>query len=180
MTELAKELKLSKQAVSKQVLQYGLETRPGERRAKLVNKAEFIHAKSKKDDGYKAAAAQTVRNDGLTSGLKEEQTRKTALEVALKKLELAEAQGKVLPIRGEHGVERAVFRCADKAARAIGKLTDNAPDLASAFEADGIQGLRKRLRSLEKKIRLDVANAIGDIATTGRDAEQDGLIETDV
>jgi biotin operon repressor len=182
--ELARRRGVSRAAVSKRIAQLveagKIETRR-DGRSLMVELASFDRAVGETGDAVKEQAVETAKaqkQPPASAPMRDAQTERAQYEARLKALDLAERQGAILPITGEHGIEAAAAAVGMTLAKELDGLTRFADDIAAAVSRDGVAGARRVLKEAGTKIRTSMAQALSTIATKGRDAERAGPIET--
>ena len=176
ISDLARARGVSKQAASKRVERFEaqklIETRIGPRGTKLVNVAQFDRAAGEATDAVRELNGKGSNAEPEPSRdpvLAKEQARRAAYDADLKKLDLDERLGKLLPI---DEVEAAMVRCAEALAQAINQLPSRADDLAAAVAKEGTTGARAFLRALSRDLLAKLAKEMRLLEGEGQ-AEQD-------
>jgi hypothetical protein len=195
VTDLAALKGVTKQTISARVMALEgagrVETKPGKGRAKLINLASYDRAVGEVSDpskilgaatrreiaGNTPAPADTAAGDNSYTAT---QARKTGYEADLKKLDLAERVGQLIPIAGPHGVTEACVRVAAAFNSAVDALPMRAPELTAVALAEGEIAVRRVLRQFAFETRAAAARALRLLETEGTKAEAAGLIETDL
>ncbi len=163
VSELARQRGVDKAAISRRITRLGLELRPGPRNSKLVNVAAFDHAVGTSTDAVraansaKAAAREQEASAGEDKVLAREQARRAAYDADLKKLDLDERLGKLLPV---DSIEDAMSRCAEAMVRNIDQIASRADDLAAAVARDGGAGARRELKVIARELRETLAREL--------------------
>jgi DNA-binding MarR family transcriptional regulator len=167
ISELARAKGITKGPLSRRVTRLEecglLTTRPGERGTKLVNVAEFDRVAGETKDAVRELNGRTgkaVQEDpaALVPGdpiLSREQARRAAYEADLKKLDLDERLGKLLPIEG---VQAAAARMAEGLVRVIDQFPTRADEIAAAVAKNGTVGARDCLRAMARDLRNKLAS----------------------
>jgi DNA-binding MarR family transcriptional regulator len=172
VSELARHRGVDKAAISRRVARLvdleRLATRPGPRGAKLINVAEFDKATGETTDAIRELnglaakdAPPLLKPDDLV--LSQQQARRAAYDADLKKLDLDERLGKLLPIED---VEAAMALCAEALVRKIDQLPTLADEMASAVGRDGAQGARTYFRTIARDLRTSLAAEMRRISET--------------
>ncbi len=182
--ELARRKNISRQAAAKRVAALEADGKIRTRREgskRLVDLAEYDRAVGEVGDAVKEAAAETRRDAGNNSpALRDAQTDRARYEARLKALDLAERQGNLLPIAGDHGAAAAVTRCGLAIARETDGIIRHADEIATAVSKDGVAGARRVLKAIAGALRERHAAALAGILSEGEAAERDGPIETEL
>ena len=171
VSELARQRGVDKAAISRRITRLGLELRPGPRNSKLVNVAAFDHAVGTSTDAVraansaKAAAREQEASTGEGQVLAREQARRAAYDADLKKLDLDERLGKLLPVSS---IEDAMTRCAEAMVRRIDQISSRADDLAAAVARDGGAGARRELKAISRDLRETLARELRLLEATGQ------------
>lgn len=171
VSELARQRGVDKAAISRRITRLGLELRPGPRNSKLVNVAAFDHAVGTSTDAVraansaKAAAREQASSDGEDKVLSREQARRAAYDADLKKLDLDERLGKLLPV---DSIEDAMTRCAEAMVRAIDQISSRSDDLAAAVAREGSAGARRELKSIARDLRETLARELRLLEASGQ------------
>ena len=162
ISELARLKGLGKAAISERVsglVAKGLlSTKAGKGKIKLVNLAAFDRVVGETTDLAKAAGAETKRQnasppppgDPSAPIYTAEQARDMAYRAELRRMDLEERQGKLLPIAD---IAQAVTASAEALARAIETLPSLADDIAGAVAQSGAAGARTLLKAKARDIR---------------------------
>jgi DNA-binding Lrp family transcriptional regulator len=188
--DLARRRNVSRAAISKRVKKLeadGLIATRTNGASKEVELASFDRAIGETGDAVKEQAAETRRtrqadkpSSGGSGPMRDAQTERAQYEARLKALDLAERQGQILPIRGEHGIEAAAVAIGIAIARDADGLIRYADEIATAVSKEGTAGARRVLKQIGTRFREQVAASLGEIAARGTAAERAGPIETEV
>lgn len=182
ISEIARRKGLHRDSVRERVdrlVEKGLLQTRKEGRSRLVDLAAYDRAIGEAGDAYKEAAAETKREaPAAHKPLRDAQTERAQYEARLKALDLAERQGSVLPVKGDHGIEAALVRCGEVITREIDRFIDAAEDIAIATAKDGVSGARRVLKEEIRKRRSRIADALAEVISKGREAERTGPIQT--
>lgn len=187
VSDLAKRAGVKKQSIAERIARFeanGLvHTRPGPGRTKLVNVAEFDRAAGDTIDLTRAANGggrtdaesapelpATSETPSASRSYSLEQARRTSYEAELKRLDLEERLGKLLPIED---VTNAMTRCAEAMVRAIDQLPSKADDLASAVAANGSQGAARALKTIAHDLRETLARELASLESTATPNDED-------
>lgn len=179
ISELAKLRGVDKGGLSRRIarlVELGLlATRPAKGGRKLVNVAEFDRVTEENTDAVRALNGAT---GGMNTGapqsapgdphLGREQARRAAYEADLKKLDLDERLGKLIPIEE---ARLAMERCAAEVVRVIDQMPAQAEDNAAAVAKDGTNGARNFLRQLARDQREALARAMSRLAEVAQAEE---------
>jgi DNA-binding MarR family transcriptional regulator len=162
ISELARQRGVDKAAISRRVKRLEAQgaLRPQLKDgSKLVNLAEYDRAVGQTTDavrelngslgGAPAADADPV--------LAREQARRAAYDADLKKLDLDERLGKLVPVED---VENAMARCGETIVRAVERLSTRADELAAAVAKDGVAGARAAIKAMARDLRETIARAL--------------------
>jgi hypothetical protein len=160
----------------------GLVTTRRDGKARLVELAAFDRATGYAGDPAKELGAETARQDRepTSSAYRDAQTDRARYEAQLKALDLAERQGKLLPIDGPHGIEAAASAIGVSLARELDGLPRRADDIAAAVSREGVAGARRILKEIGTNIRNRVTDALMALAAEGEEAERAGPITTEL
>ncbi len=171
IAELARGRGVSKQALAKRVERLErlghMETRPGPRGAKLVNVAAFDRAAGLTVDavrqlngaGVTAEAAPSPANPA-DPVLAREQARRAAYDADLKRLDLMDRLGLVVPVAD---VQAAMVEAGAIMVRALDRLPAKLDDMLAASR-EGQAGGRRFLRDLGVELRMVIATAMQSAA----------------
>lgn len=177
VTELAERLGLDKSAVSKRLRRLAdtgvaISTMPGKGRELLVNVAEYERAVGTDGDQARRLASKGAADEpeSLSASYSREQAREKSFSADLKRLDLEERLGKLLPV---DQVAAAATRVGEVLVRAIEQVPGRADDCAAAVLKDGAQGARSVLKSVARDLREDLAKALDELAALGQ-AEHEG------
>lgn len=172
ITDLAKLRAVTKQAMAKRVSRFErdglLVTQSGPRGARLVNVVEFDRVANEFTDGAKALAARTVHGNRPGDGsLAAAQRDKIIYETELKKIELLERRGQVLP---KDEVVEAARRCGDTAVMFIDRLHLRSDEMNVACSKDGVVGARALFKRISFELRREIAAAFRALVSEGEAA----------
>lgn len=184
IADIARRKGVSKQAVSKRVKRLEelgtLRTYDGPKGSRLVSLAEYdraigetgelAHAQAPARAGRLPAAGEDVEHVYTR-----EQAREKAYAADLKKLDLDERLGKLVPVEA---VQQAAVRLAEAMVRQFDMMTSRADDIAAAVAKEGTHGARAVLKTLGREAREVMARALEELADTAQ-AEHDGQHEAD-
>jgi DNA-binding MarR family transcriptional regulator len=158
ITALAERRGVSKGAMSRMVKRFEtlglLSSKPGDdRRVKLVNVAEFDRAASDATD-----AVRELNGSARASGsLAEAQTRRASYDADLKRLQLEERLGKLIPIED---AQDSMVKCAEGLVRVIDQVSARAEELAAAVAKDGEAGALTYLKGFARDLRELLARSM--------------------
>lgn len=173
ITELAEAKGLGKAAISERVARFEeqglLTTRPGKRKSKLVNLAEFDRVAGQVTDLARARGAETRRGadeggESNSAAYSREQARNMAYRAELSRLELEERLGELVKVADLRPVIEAA---AAAAVAVIEKLPKWADDMRAECARDEGAGLERLLKSIATGMRAEMAKAIGQAMPTG-------------
>ena len=193
LTQIAALKHTSKQAVSKRVKRLSetglLSTRQGPSGSLLVNLAEYDRVVGETTDfvraskGTRAAGAskthsvitEAASSESVTSpSLNFQQARKASYDADLKKLELDERLGKLLPIQD---VEAAMIACAGSMVRQIEQITARADDIAAAVARNGSAGVRAELKKIVHELRDTLARELRILSQQAEEGQGTDMAE---
>ena len=161
ISDLAKQRGVSKQAVSRRAerlqAQGLLSRRAGPRGTVLINVAEFDRATGEATDIVRATNGAPKGAGSRSQVYSHEQARRAGYDADLKKLELDERLGKLIPV---DDVVAAVKRVADIMVTVIDKLPSRAEDVTNAVAANGIQGAGGALKAAAHDWRMALADSL--------------------
>jgi len=202
LSELARTRKRDKALISRQVKKLvaagKLETREGERGEKLIDPAAFARALGEIADPVKVQAAATARHfrapespagatkpqpgataapSGAEPTLSGAQLQKIHYEAELKKLDLAERRGLIVPIAD---IIAALRAAGDAAVQLIDRLPLRSADLTEAVGANGEAGARALLKTIAFELRTGLAEAFAKLETQGKAEEAAGPLAADL
>lgn len=185
ISDLAKRKGISRQSAKERVdrlVEKGLVETRTEGRSRMVELAAYDRAVGQSGDVHKEASAETKRIEDASASprLRDAQTERAQYEARLKLLDLAERQGNILPLKGEHGIEEAITASGIAIARELERFMNCAEDLAAAVAKDGVNGARRVLKVAIHQARIRTAEVLSSIADEGKLAEASGPIETDI
>lgn len=160
VSQLAAERGVSKQAVSKNIKRWAANGTPvtarRSGRSLIVNVAEYDRLKGEVGDQAHELAVETkkaeARSTDPTYG--REQARRAAYEADLKRLDLEERLGKLVPVEA---LEQASIACAESLVRVFDQVVTRAEEVAAAVAKDGITGARATLRMIIRDLRARAA-----------------------
>lgn len=183
IAELARRKGISKQAASKRVDRLEkdghLSTRRNGRNRE-VELATYDHVVGQVGDAFKEQAAETGRDirgeqqQPQQSGLRDAQTDRARYDAQLKALELAERQGLVVPLRGEHGLETGLVKVTEALIRDLGAPLNWVSEIMQAA-AQGEGALRRLLRNKVRDQRATMAQNLAKLAGEAAEAEKSGI-----
>ncbi|MER9278734.1 winged helix-turn-helix domain-containing protein [Mesorhizobium sp. M0522] len=184
ISDLAKRKNISRQSAKERVdrlVSKGLiETRP-EGRSRMIDLAAYDRAVGEVGDAYRETSAETKKEPAPAhKPLRDAQTERAQYEARLKALDLAERQGKILPIKGDHGIENALTIAGVIIAREIDRFMTVVDDIAVAVAKEGVIGAKRVMKEAIRERRARVAEALAEVIAKGQAAERDGPISTDV
>jgi hypothetical protein len=203
VSALARLRRVDKAAISRRVARLeaagALTTRPGLRRTKLINVAEFNGAVEMTTDaireangraaivlprteanGRRRAAASPVAEADMIAApsdpiLAREQARKTMLAADIAQLQLDELRG--LLVRVADISAGAALQGETLARRIDQMLPEWAEDLAAIVAKDGTAGLRAALKGKARELRGALAEAFAALAATPAHEDGNGVVE---
>lgn len=180
IADIARRKGVSKQAISKRVArleQLGqIATHKGPRGTVLVSLAEYDRAVGETSELAHVQAPQpkvTAVADAEHSYTRE-QAREKAYAADLKKLDLDERLGKLVPI--EH-VQQAAVRLAETLVRLLDQLPTRSDDIAAAVGKEGSPGARRVLKEIGRDARETMARELERLAETAQAEHQRGAQE---
>lgn len=180
VAELARRKGVSKQTAAEKVNRLEGEGRIATRkegRSRLVELASYDRAVGAVGDAAKEIGAQTKRDEANpeTSGLRDAQTDRAKYEARLKALEFAEKTGLVIPVKGEHGIEKALIRVCDNIVRDLGmplQWIDEIMDASRKGEAQLRRLIRSKIAEQRKAVAEHLLALSGDAALSETDGIQ--------
>jgi hypothetical protein len=125
----------------------------------------------------KEIGAETKRDEGApeaNSGYRDAQTERAKYDAQLKALDLAERQGQLIPLRGEHGLETALVRVTEALLRDLGAPLNWVSEILEASR-EGEPALRRVLRNKVREQRTAMAQTLAKLAGEAAEAEKAGL-----
>ena len=180
LTELAKREGIAKSVASERVTAFEaaghIKTKPGPRRAKLIELGQYLEAKRLTGDAAKEAGAVTKSLDlvsppapdtlaepapSASPAYRDVQAREKQIASYLKELELRERLGEL--IRASEVID-AVQKCGETIVRVIDRLPSNADAMAASVAKDGTLGARARLKDCARDLRKALVVALRDLA----------------
>jgi DNA-binding MarR family transcriptional regulator len=181
VSELARLRGVDKAAISRRAKRYEeqglLKPKAGRGGVKLICVAEFDRAAGMATDAVRelngaggGAAPAPVAATAGDPVLPREQARRAAYDADLKKLDLDERLGKLLPVED---VEHAMVECAEAMVRIIDQVPGRAEEVAAAVASDGTAGARTFLRDFARDLRTRLAQEMrlrGSAEADGDDA----------
>lgn len=183
VTDLAREQKVKKQAISKNLKRWCRKGReiPTRKSGKelLVRVADYKRAAGETADQAKVAAEQTKKSASSEDGdpiYAREQARKMAIDADLRQLELEERLGLLLPVAQ---LREATITCASEIVRAIEQTASRADDLAASAKIPITQA-RAFIRAVQRDLRTRAATAFEKLsasATKREGADQEDKAE---
>lgn len=180
VSELALRKGVKKQTISEKVArlegQSLITTRAGKGRSKLINVAEYDRAIGETGDAVRElafASRVSSRDSSYTPGvddpiLAKEQARNAAFTADLKKLDLEERLGLLVPVED---VTASMVQCAESLTRSIDQLSSRADDLASAVAKEGVTGARTFLKAMSRDLRALLAREMKLLASASEQNE---------
>jgi len=159
IAEIARRKGVSRQAIAERVARFeeagSITTKPGKAGAKLVNLAEFDRVADEQTSFSKQAGARAGRNDTRSrrGALNDAITEKAQYDAELKRIELAERCGKLVPVDDFMSV---VEKCAEVQIAIIESLNRRAEEITAAALAGQVRPL---LRSIVFDQRTRIAAA---------------------
>ncbi|OWV94256.1 hypothetical protein ATY81_12455 [Rhizobium sp. R72] len=180
VAELARRKGVSKQTAAEKVNRLedeGRITTRREGRRRLVELATYDRAIGVVGDAAKEIGAETKRDDGAdpaNSGLRDAQTERAKYDAQLKALDLAERQGQLVALRGEHGLETALVRVTEALLRDLGAPLNWVSEILEASR-EGEPALRRVLRNKVRDQRTAMAQTLAKLAGEAAEAEKAGL-----
>lgn len=194
LSELARTRKRDKALISRQVKKLvaagKLKIRDGERGEKLIDPAEFARALGEIVDPTKVQAAATARHFRAAAApqppdassppeptFSAAQLQKIHFEAELKKLDLAERRGLVVPIAD---VIAALREAGDAAVQLIDRLPLRSADLVEAVGSNGEAGVRALLKAIAFELRSGLAEAFAKLEVRGKTEEAAGPLVADL
>lgn len=185
ISEIARRKGLHRDSVRERVdrlVAKGMITTRTEGRSRMVDLVAFDRAVGDAGDAVKEAAAETKREKPETASpkLRDAQTEKAVYEARLKALDLAERQGAILPIKGEHGAENAMARAGISIVREVEKIPLLADEIAVAVSKEGVTGAKRVLKEAVRQARVRIAEALRLIEAEGKAVETEGLITSEI
>ena len=182
IADIARRKGVSKQAISKRVArleQLGqIATHKGPRGTVLVSLAEYDRAVGETSELAHVQAPQPKVAAAAAADAEHSYTREQAREKAyaadLKKLDLDERLGKLVPI--EH-VQHAAVRLAETLVRILDQLQTRSDDIAAAVGKEGSPGARRVLKEIGRDARETMARELERLAETAQAEHQGGAEE---
>jgi DNA-binding transcriptional ArsR family regulator len=180
VAELARRKGVSKQTAAEKVNRLedeGRITTRREGRRRLVELATYDRAIGAVGDVAKEIGAETKRDEGApeaNSGYRDAQTERAKYDAQLKALDLAERQGQLIPLRGEHGLETALVRVTEALLRDLGAPLNWVSEILEASR-EGEPALRRVLRNKVREQRTAMAQTLAKLAGEAAEAEKAGL-----
>ncbi|MBB3315128.1 DNA-binding transcriptional ArsR family regulator [Rhizobium sp. BK181] len=180
VAELARRKGVSKQTAAEKVNRLEDEGRITTRRdgrRRLVELATYDRAIGAVGDAAKEIGAETKRDDSsseVNSGLRDAQTERAKYDAQLKALDLAERQGQLVALRGEHGLETALVRVTEALLRDLGAPLNWVSEIIEASR-EGEPALRRLLRNKVREQRTSMAQTLAKLAGEAAEAEKAGL-----
>lgn len=166
VAELAERDQVSKPNVSrrvKQLRELGLQVElDAQGRVAAVNSVQYDELRGRHDDPSKAQAPARTAGLPVNGESYEEALRqKTWIEAERSRLQLAAAQGKVVPV---DELADALSVAGERIVRAVDLLLNDGDDLAAAVAKEGVAGLRGHLKKIVHRMRGEIADALSAIA----------------
>lgn len=184
ISDLAKRKNISRQSAKERVdrlVSKGLIETRAEGRSRMVELASFDRAVGDVGDAFKETSAETKKETAPAAAhkpLRDAQTERAQYEAQLKALDLAERQGKILPIKGDHGIEHALTLAGVAVAKEIDGFMTVVDDLAVAIGKEGVIGGKRVMKEAIRERRAKIAEAMAKVIAEGHAAEMDGPIST--
>ena len=178
VTELARQRGVDKAAISRRAKRYeaqGLLTpRAGKGGVKMINVAEFNRAAGEATDavralngaggGQMASPAAAAPGDPI---LAREQARRASYDADLKKLELQERLGELVPAKD---VQEAIVVLSENFVRALDQMPSRAEEGFAEATKGGVAGLRVFIRSLANGARDTVERDLKTLVVGAKQA----------
>jgi DNA-binding Lrp family transcriptional regulator len=185
LSEIAAQRGVSKVAIKKRVDRLeaeGLLTTRRDGSKRLVDLAAFNLAIGDAGDASRETAAETVRETAhpANSKLRDAQTEKAQWEARARALDVSERMGRLVPVKGERGIEAAMIRAGEAIVRAVEQVPTWAGDLTTIAIRDGEPGVRRELRRRRDELRAAMATALSGLADEGRQEEAAGGYDVDM
>lgn len=193
VSELARQKGVDKAAISRRVTrleaQGALQTRSGAGGTKLVNIAAYDRAVGQTADAIRtmngtgsppppppAPAPRSPDDAGADPVLAREQARNASYQAELRRLDLEERTGKLLPVEAVAAASRA---CAEKIIRAVEQQPSRADEIAAAVGKDGVAGARAIEKARVRELRTLIERELRALVENGAAAPVDDDEETD-
>lgn len=194
VAELARRKDITRQTASEKVAKLESEGRIQTRRdgrSRLVELASYDRAVGQVGNASREMGAETRRDlDGRSdvapsspqgpaappanAALRDAQTERARYDAQLKALELAERTGAVVPVKGDHGVETALVKVAEKMLRDLNAPLQWVTEIMSAAR-EGEPALRRLLRTKIREQRGKVASSLMELAGDAAESEAAGV-----
>ncbi len=179
VTELARLRGVDKSAISRRAKRYeeqGLLTpRAGKRGVKMICVAEFDKAAGEATDAVRAlngsrggAAAAPVAALPGDPVLAREQARRASYDADLKKLELQERLGELVPVEA---VREAIVAVSENFVRALDQMPSRAEEGFAEANKGGLAGFRAFLRALANGVRDTLERDLKALVVGAKQAE---------
>jgi DNA-binding MarR family transcriptional regulator len=181
VTELARQRGVDKAAISRRAKRYEeqglLHPRVGKGGAKMINVAEFDRAAGEATDAVRelngsqgGAAAVSVATAPGDPVLAREQARRASYDADLKKLELEERLGELVPVAA---VQEAIVTLSENFVRALDQIPSRAEEGFAEAGKGGLAGFRAFLRSLANGVRDTLERDLKGLVLGAKRAEAD-------
>ena len=174
IAELARQKGVSKQAISKRVGRLTdigqIQTRAGPRGTVLVNLAEYDRAVGETTEFAHVQAKSAPTASAVEHSYTEAQAREKTYQAELRRLDLDERLGKLIPV---DKLAEAGARVAEAMVRAIDGLTARADEIAASVARDGVNGARATLRIVTRELRETLARELGALADSSQKAHDE-------
>jgi DNA-binding MarR family transcriptional regulator len=179
VSELARQRGVDKAAISRRAKRYeaqGLLTpRAGKGGVKMINVAEFDRAAGEATDavralngaggGAQATQVAAVPGDPI---LAREQARRASYDADLKKLELQERLGELVPAKD---VQEAIVALSENFVRALDQMPSRAEEGFAEATKGGVAGFRAFLRALANGVRDTLERDLEALVVGAKQAE---------
>lgn len=184
IAELARRKGISKQAAAKRVDKLerdGLISTRRNGRNREIELATYDRVVGQVGDAAKEQAAETRReltgqgaSEGNGSGLRDAQTERAKYDAQLKALDLAERQGQLIAVRGEHGLEAALLKVTEMLIRDLNAPMNWVGEIADAAR-EGEPAIRRLMRKKVRELRQTVADHLAELGGEAAEAEKTGI-----
>ena len=173
--ELATREGVSAPAVSRRVKQLrerGLHVETDvQGRVTAVNSVQYDELRGRFADPSKAQAPKAAPLTAAVSESYDEALRqKTWTEAERARLRLEEEKGRLVPV---DRLADALAQAGEKVVRAVDRVLMSADDIAAAVAKDGTPGVRTELKKLVHRIKVDIADALAEIAAGAPETQPD-------
>lgn len=187
VSDLAKDHRVSKQAVSKNIERWTSAgqtiTTRRQGKALLVNVAEYDAARAEAGDGVHVLTEERKRDgpvDPADPILAKEQARKAGYDADLKFIELEKQRGRLVEVEA---LDQAGADCGHIIGRAIDQIINRAEEIGIAYVKDGLQGARTVAKDVARQVKKRAAEELAKLPmltaapdTAPDDVENDGSI----